>query len=446
MKRATGINTKALPGFMELLPREQAEFDRMRDAVAETFRRYGFTPIDTPAVERGEVLFAKAGGDTEKQIYTVSNRRGFGKAGRDAAGITGQARDDGGDEAGGGASGAHDGGDEVGRDAAGAHDGGDEAELALRYDLTVPLARYVAEHMNDLTFPFRRYHIAKAYRGERPQKGRFREFMQCDIDVVGKGSLSMAYDAEIPSVIYSLFKKLDIGKFTIHINNRKVLAGLLETLAPGDAEAAAETMRLIDKVRKMPEAAFTGSLRRLGLAEGAVEGILAFIGLKGDAQEVLAAMRPYGAGNATFEAGLAELGAVVGHMGAMGVEPSHYAVDPTIVRGLDYYTSTVYETFLDDHQSLGSICSGGRYDDLASNYVDERLPGVGISMGLSRLFFQLREIGLVGKAAACPADVVVVPMEDANINYSLRLARTLREEGGLNVDVLLEGMSVKRKF
>ncbi len=396
------IITKVLPGFMELLPEEQIEFDRIKEIITNTFKQFGFTALDTPAIERSKTLLAKAGGETEQQIYSVENKKGGNIGNAD-----------------------------------------EKTELSLRFDLTVPLARYVAEHMNDLSFPFRRCHIAKVYRGERPQKGRFREFYQCDIDVIGRDKLSIRYDAEIPAIIYQLFKKLDFGKFTICINNRRVLNGLLSSF---DTEVdTAEILRIIDKVEKVSEEDFIAMLKEQGLKDELVDTLLKFIRIKGSVGEVLAQLKGLGIDNESFNKGVEELETVTTYMAEMGVESEYFTIDLSIARGLNYYTGTVYETKLDEYPKLGSVCSGGRYDDLASYYTKEKLPGVGISIGLTRLFYQLREIGLVAGTRKTAADVVVVPMDSSNVPTAFSVAGVLREHD-FCVDVLLEDFSVKKKF
>ena len=398
------IITKVLPGFMELLPEEQIEFDRIKNIILETYEQFGFTALDTPVIERTNTLLAKAGGETEKQIYSVENKRGGGTGTSDETG---------------------------------------SADLSLRFDLTVPLARYVAEHFSNLSFPFRRCHLSKVYRGERPQKGRFREFYQCDIDVIGKDDLSIRYDAEIPTIIYQLFKKLDFGKFTIRINNRKLLNGLIKAI---DADVdTAEVLRIIDKVEKISKEDFILCLKDLNLSDNAIELVSRFISINGSVDTVLSELKSLGIDNELFKIGVDELTTVTSLMTAMGVEAEYFMIDLSIARGLDYYTGTVYETKLDDYPKLGSVCSGGRFDNLASYYTNEKLPGVGISIGLTRLFYQLREIGLISCTHKTIADVVIVPMSDSNVPYSLKVATMLREKGHY-VDVLLADMSVKKKF
>lgn len=398
------IITKVLPGFMELLPEEQIEFDRIKDIITETYNQFGFTALDTPIIERSEVLLAKVGGETGKQIYSVENKQGI---------------------------------------SADNSNGTEKANLALRFDLTVPLARYVAEHFNELSFPFRRCHISKVYRGERSQKGRFREFYQCDIDVIGKDKLSIYYDAEIPSIIYQLFKKLNFGKFTIRINNRKLLNGLIDSL--NTQVNTVEILRIIDKTEKISENDLMTQLKEQGLTDDLVETVHKFIKIKGSVNDVLSQVKQLGIENQLFLEGIKELQTVTLLMTEMGVDSDYFVIDLSIARGLDYYTGTVYETILDNYPKLGSVCSGGRFDNLASYYTKEKLPGVGISIGLTRLFYQLREIGIIPCTKKTIADVIIVPMDNSNINVSLHTAQVLRTNG-FKVDVLLEEMSIKKKF
>ena len=321
--------------------------------------------------------------------------------------------------------------------------GTEKANLALRFDLTVPLARYVAEHFNELSFPFRRCHISKVYRGERSQKGRFREFYQCDIDVIGKDKLSIYYDAEIPSIIYQLFRKLNFGKFTIRINNRKLLNGLIDSL--NTRVNTVEILRIIDKTEKISENDLRTQLKEQGLTDDLVEIVHKFIKIKGSVNDVLSQVKQLGIENELFSEGIKELQTVTSLMTNMGVDSDYFVIDLSIARGLDYYTGTVYETILDNYPKLGSVCSGGRFDNLASYYTKEKLPGVGISIGLTRLFYQLRQIGIIPCTKKTIADVIIVPMDNSNINVSLHTAQLLRTNG-FKVDVLLEEMSIKKKF
>lgn len=386
------INTRVMTGFMELTPGQQIEFDRIKDVIEQEYKRFGFTSIDTPAIERSEVLLAKAGGETEKQIYRFTKG---------------------------------------------------DTDLSLRFDLTVPLARYVAEHYNDLSFPFRRSHIAKVYRGERPQKGRYREFYQCDIDVIGEDTLAIGYDAEIPLVIYSIFSRLDFGKFTIKVNNRMILSGLIEYL--GAESVSADVLRVIDKIEKISRDDFLVEIRKLGFDDSQVDDLVKFIQIKGETDDVISALRAMNISNDNFKHGVDNLDTVVRLMRTMGIPDSHFRIDLSIARGLDYYTGTIYETTLDDYISLGSICSGGRYDDLASHYTSKKLPGVGVSIGLTRLFSQLVELGVVKDDSKTVADTLVVPLTEEEMQDALVLANQIRT-AGFNVDVLLVAMPIRKKF
>lgn len=390
------INTKVLSGFMELLPEEQVEFDRIKSIIESTYQSFGFTSLDTPLVERSEVLLAKGGAETDQQIYYVTNGL-FAK---------------------------------------------EKNSQALRFDLTVPLARYVAEHFNDLVFPFRRCHIGKVYRGERAQRGRYRELYQCDIDVIGKNELSIYYDAELPSIVYQLFKKLDLGKFTIKINNRKILNGLFDSL--GVSVSSADILRVVDKAEKITHDELLSSFSEIGLTDKQTNSMVAFMGIKGDAGDVFRKLEDLGVENTLFNEGISELKTVVEMMKQMGVDEDYFVIDLSVARGLDYYTGTVYETVLEDSR-VGSVCGGGRYENLAGHYTAEKLPGVGISIGLTRLFYQLRENGLLQCSHRTVADVVVVPEHNQNLTGALSIAGSLRN-AGLNVDVLLEDMPMKKKY
>lgn len=384
------IKPSILAGFMELIPSEQILFNNMMDTIRKNYEKFGFLPIDTPVIEKAEILLAKGGGETEKQIYR------FQKG---------------------------------------------DTDLALRFDLTVPLARYVAQHYSELTFPFRRYHIGKVYRGEKAQKGRFREFYQCDIDIIGNGSLDIKNDAEIPSVIYSTFKDLGFDEFTIKINNRKVLNGFFQFL---EIENPVEVLRSIDKLEKIGKDGVVEELEKLGLETSVIDKILEFINIKGTNKEILAKLRELNIENELFDKGLEELEAVNHYVGIFGVPEKNFAIDLTIARGLDYYTGTVYETFLDNYPKIGSICSGGRYDDLAGYYTKQKLPGVGISIGLTRLFYQLREANLI-KAGDCSlVKVLVIPMEGC-LDKAIETASKLREND-INTQVYLEDAKIGKKF
>ena len=363
-----------LSGFMELLPAPQQQMERIMEILRRTYALYGFTPLDTPVIEDAAVLLAKGGGETEKQIYR------FQKG---------------------------------------------DSDLALRFDLTVPLAKYVALHYGELAFPFRRYQIGKVYRGERAQRGRFREFYQADIDIIGDGKLSIINEAEIPAIIYRTFSVLGLRRFQIRVNNRKILNGFYAML--GLTEKSGDIMRTVDKLDKIgPEKVKTFLVDDDGLTPEQADEILAFIAIRGD---VLAELERYRGRNGTFDEGLGELAAVVKNLGAFGVPAEHFAVDLTIARGLDYYTGTVYETALLDHPEIGSVCSGGRYDNLAEYYTDKKLPGVGISIGLTRLFYVLGEQNLLTPALpTAPADALVLPMTD-DLTPAIELATALREAG-----------------
>jgi len=390
---------------MELLPREQIAFQRMLDSIRQTFERFGFLPIETPVFELSEVLLTKSGGETERQVYFAQST--------------------------------------------GALEKGNEGvpELALRFDLTVPLARYVAEHEHDLAFPFRRYQMQRVYRGERAQRGRFREFYQCDIDVVGKDALSIRHDAEIPAVIHAVFAALDIGDFSIQLNNRKLLRGFFEGLGIGDGQQQDGVLRELDKLDKRGVAAVRETLAGEGFALSyqVIDQVMSFSQVRSlgrsDALTKLAAL---GTGTPLFEEGRDELRDVLQRMHAMGVPEQRYAINLSIARGLDYYTGIVYETTLDAHPQIGSICSGGRYDNLASHYTKSKLPGVGISIGLTRLFWQLREAGLIA-AADSSVDVLVTLMRDEDLDHALALSQRLRA-AGLNVETQLESRKLAKQL
>lgn len=393
------INTAPLSGFLELLPDEQTEFDRIKNIIQETYASFGFTPLDTPAVERSQVLMAKGSEETDKQIYFVNNTRGGNQEGK-------------------------------------------VNELALRFDLTVPLARYVANNSHNLVFPFRRQHIAKVYRGERAQKGRFREFYQCDIDIIGQNSLSTSYDAEMPSIIYKIFKKLQIGKFKIKISNRKIFGGVFESF--GITQDTSYVLRIIDKAEKITPEKFIQEFEELGLSTEQIKNLQNFISIKGSVKEVLESLENLDVTSQTFQEGLSELKEVTDMLILLDVDPDYFEIDLAIVRGLDYYTGTVYETVMEDSR-IGSVCSGGRYDNLASSYTDLKLPGVGISIGLSRLFFQLREHGLLSNLKNGVSDVIVMPNDNTNISTAIKAANQMREKG-INVDILFQEMPIKKKF
>ncbi|OHE85814.1 MAG: histidine--tRNA ligase [Lysobacterales bacterium RIFOXYD1_FULL_69_11] len=404
------IKPRTPPGVMELLPRDQIAFQRMLDTIRRHFERFGFLPVETPVMELSEVLLTKSGGETERQVYFVQSTGALAKSGSE--------------------------------------DGeGGMPELALRFDLTVPLARYVAEHEHDLAFPFRRYQMQRVYRGERAQRGRFREFYQCDIDVVGKDSLSVRHDAEFPAVIFAVFSELDIGKFTIQLNNRKLMRGFFEAQGVGDADLQARVLREVDKLDKRGPDYVRETLvgEGFGLSADAVERILAFVEVRSTSHaDALARLDALGTPNDAVRAGVEELREVLELVRALGVPETHYALNFSIARGLDYYTGTVYETTLDEYPQIGSVCSGGRYDDLASHYTKSKLPGVGISIGLTRLFWQLRDAGLVDTAASS-VQVLVTQMDAAHLPQCLALAAELRQ-GGLNTEVVMEASKLGKQF
>jgi histidyl-tRNA synthetase len=389
---------------LELLPREQIAFQSMLDTVRHGFEVYGFLPVETPAIEFADVLLTKSGGETERQVYFVQSTGALEQpSGR--------------------------------------------PEHALRFDLTVPLARYVAEHERDLAFPFRRYQMQRVYRGERAQRGRFREFYQCDIDVIGKDTLSVRYDAEIPAVIHAVFSALDIGTFTIWLNNRKLMRGFFEGLGIGDSEQQMSVLREVDKLDKRGAEHVRGVLtgEGFGLSAEVTGKILHFVELRSTSlADAHAQLDALGAGSEIFEQGRAELREVLDTVAAFGVPESAFALNLSIARGLDYYTGTVYETTLNDHPDIGSICSGGRYDNLAANYTKSQLPGVGISIGLTRLFWQLREAGLV-KMSDSTTQVLVTQMDAAKLPDCLALAKELRD-AGIATEVALEGGKLGKQF
>ena len=386
------VKPRTLSGFMELLPEKQLQFEAVREALARVYASYGFYPLDTPVLESAEVLLAKGGGETEKQIYR------FQKG---------------------------------------------DTDLAMRFDLTVPLAKYVALNYGSLSFPFRRYQIGKVYRGERAQKGRYREFYQADIDIIGDGELAVVNEAEIPAIIYNTFRALGLSRFRIRVNNRKLLSGffeMLETSLP-----AQEMMRVIDKLDKIGIDQVAAELSGMGVSDGDVALVRGFITRGGTTQEVLDGLEAYRGRSALFDQGLEELRTVTRYLGDFGVPEENFGIDLTIARGLDYYTGTVYETTMLDHPEIGSVCSGGRYDDLAGHYTNKKLPGVGISIGLTRLFYVLDEMGYISAAAApSSVDVLVLPMTD-DLGAAVSFAREMREHG-LRTQIYYESKKFKAKM
>lgn len=385
------IEPRTLAGFMELLPNEQILFEQMKQTIEKTYQRFGFLPLDTPILELSEVLLAKAGGETEKQIYRFTKG---------------------------------------------------DTDISMRFDLTVPLAKYVAKNYGNLSFPFRRYQIGKVYRGEKTQKGRFREFYQCDIDIIGDGELGIVNDAEIPSVIYNLISDLGFNDFTICINNRKVLNGLFREV--NQEQNAVDIMRTIDKLAKIGKEKVIEELKEIGVDDQAIERILTFIEIDGTTDEKISKLENLGILNEMFTQGLEELKQVVKYIRIFGVPDTHFKIDLTIARGLDYYTGTVYETFLNDYKELGSVCSGGRYENLAEYYTDKKLPGVGISIGLTRLFYKLNELQLIKTDKYSMSDILIIPMTE-DMTKSIELASDLRKEG-INTEVYLNDKKLKAKF
>jgi len=376
---------------MELLPNEQILFEQMKQKIEKTYQRFGFLPLDTPILELSEVLLAKAGGETEKQIYRFTKG---------------------------------------------------DTDISMRFDLTVPLAKYVAKNYGNLSFPFRRYQIGKVYRGEKTQKGRFREFYQCDIDIIGDGELGIVNDAEIPSVIYNLISDLGFNDFTICINNRKVLNGLFREV--NQEPNAVDIMRTIDKLAKIGKENVILELKEIGVDEQAIDRILKFIEIDGTTDEKIAKLKELGIKEEMFVEGLAELEQVVKYIRVFGVPDTHFKIDLTIARGLDYYTGTVYETFLNDYKEIGSVCSGGRYENLAGYYTDQKLPGVGISIGLTRLFYKLNELQLIKSDKYSMSDILIIPMLE-DMTVAIQLASNLRKEG-INTEVYLNDKKLKAKF
>ncbi len=386
------IKPKTLPGFMELLPEDQIIFNNIKDIIRKNYESFGFVPLDTPVLESCEVLLAKAGGETEKQIYN------FKKG---------------------------------------------DSNLCMRFDLTVPLAKYVAENFESLNFPFSRYQIGKVYRGEKPQKGRFREFYQCDIDVIGKNSLSLYYDAEIPGIMYKIFKELDIGKFTIHVSNRKILLGIIEELKINDISM--EILRLIDKFAKIGEQNFVLTLKEdYNIDQDRIDTLLALMKISGTPDEQIRKLKCFRVTNEKFLNGINELQQVTEKMKIFGIDEGYFNIDLSIARGLDYYTGTVYETFIEGYENMGSVCSGGRFDNLAEYYTKEKLPGVGMSIGLTRLFYQLKENQLLKSNYNELSKVIILPMGDT-CDKCIEIGNILRDKG-INSNIYFENTKFKNKI
>lgn len=386
----TFVQPRTPSGFPEYLPEEQIEFNRLMAIIRETYERYGFSPIDTPDLELSEVLLTKSGGETEQQVYR------FTKGSND---------------------------------------------LTMRFDLTVPLARYAAQHEGKLVFPFRRYHIGKVHRGERAQAGRFREFYQCDIDVIG--SDSPIVDAEFPAIINGIFEQFNFGEFTIRINNRMVLGGFFEGI--GLADASKDVLRVIDKIEKISRDELIAELEKLGLDGEQIDKVISFTEVAGTNDEVLTQLRGMDIASDTFRSGVEKLSQLIDALRAMKVPENRFRIDLKIARGLDYYTGTVYETMLDEYPEVGSVCSGGRYDNLASHYTDTELPGVGISIGLSRLFYKLRELGVIKAEAMSPARIVVMPLDGQQLAAGIETANALRS-AGTSVMLYSEQNAIKKKM
>ncbi|MCI8617005.1 MAG: histidine--tRNA ligase [Clostridia bacterium] len=385
------IEPRTLPGFMELMPNEQILFEQIKEKIERTYKKFGFLPLDTPVLELSDVLLAKAGGETEKQIYR------FEKG---------------------------------------------DTDISMRFDLTVPLAKYVAKNYGNLSFPFRRYQIGKVYRGERAQKGRFREFYQCDIDIIGDEELSVINDAELPSVIYTVFKELGFDDFTICMNNRKILNGLFESLE--QKENSVEILRIIDKIEKIGKDAVIEELQKINISRDSIEKIIDFIQINGATDEKIKRLQNLNIENETFKIGLEELTQVIKYVRSFGIPEQNFKVDLTIARGLDYYTGTVYETFLNQYRELGSVCSGGRYENLAEYYTDKKLPGVGISIGLTRLFYKLNELNLINANKKSISDVLIVPMIE-DMTVPIKVANNLRNKG-INTEIFLNNKKLKAKM
>lgn len=383
------VKPQTIAGVMELLPEDQLAFDYIKNIIEETFLSYQFLPIDTPAIEKNDILFAKGGGETEKQIFGIDSSK---------------------------------------------------KDMSLRFDLTVPLARYVSEHFSDLNFPFKRYQIAKVYRGERNQKGRYKEFYQCDIDIIGNNSLSIHNDALLPKVIYEIFQKLDFNGIKFHINNRKLLNGFFESLEISDKE---EVLRTIDKKAKIGEENTRELLVEI-CGEEKADKLMELINNKRENKELLTYLESLNL-NDNYKIGLNELKEVYDYMIKFGIDDDSIIIDLSITRGLDYYTSTVYETFLDGYESIGSVCSGGRYENLAGNFSKQNLPGVGLSIGLTRLFYQFQQLGLVEKYKAKFTDCLVIPMDEKLNFYAIDIANKLKDQG-LKVDIYLEDGKFKKKI
>lgn len=385
------ITPRTLSGFMELAPKDQILFEKVKQKLEETYQMFGFFPIDTPVLEHSNILLAKAGGETEKQIYR------FNKG---------------------------------------------DTDMTMRFDLTVPLAKYVAKNAGELTFPFKRYQIGKVYRGERAQQGRFREFYQADIDIIGDENLSIANDAEVPSIMYRVFTGLGLSDFTIRINNRKILNGLFAML--GLSDIATDVMRIIDKIDKIGKDNVEAELVDLGVSKDAADTILELLTFKGTNEEVLDRLKTFAGKNEMLDSGVSELCEVIYYIDKFGVPAGNYRIDLSIARGLDYYTGTVYETTFNRHPEIGSICSGGRYDNLAEYYTKKKLPGVGMSIGLTRLFYILNEFDYLNRDLDTVADLLIIPMTD-DMASAVEISGVMRE-AGIRTQIYLEKKKFKHKI
>lgn len=385
------VEPRTLSGFMELLPQDQIKFNQMLETIRKTYELYGFLPQETPIIESSEVLLAKAGGETEKQIYS------FKKGDKD---------------------------------------------LSLRFDLTVPLAKYVAQYYNELTFPYRRYQIGKVFRGERAQKGRYREFYQCDIDIIGDGKLSIINDAEIPSIIYTTFKNLGFSNFVIKINNRKILNGLFDELEI--SEKMTDILIIIDKLEKIGAQAVKEELLKIDVIEEKIEKIEEFLNISGNTDEKIQKLKDLNFASEIYQNGIEELEEVIKYVRLFNIPEENFVIDLTIARGLDYYTGTVYETNLKGYESIGSVCSGGRYENLAGYYTKKNLPGVGISIGLTRLFYNLKELGLLktDKKSISKVDIITMGI---GVENAVEISNLLREKNIPN-EIYKEDSKTKAKF
>ena len=385
------VEPRTLSGFMELLPSEQILFNQMKEKIENVYKRYGFLPLDTPILELSDVLLAKAGGETEKQIYRFTKG---------------------------------------------------DTDISMRFDLTVPLAKYVSKNYGNLSFPFRRYQIGKVYRGERTQKGRYREFYQCDIDIIGDGDLSINNDAELLSVVYNIFKELGFEDFTIKVNNRKLLNGFFEEL--GQKENSDEILRIIDKIEKIGKESVIEELEKIEVPNDKIKKILEFIEIEGTTDEKIEKLKLLNVKNEKFVSGLSELEELVKKARMFKISDKNLKIELSITRGLDYYTGTVFETFLNDYREIGSVCSGGRYENLAEFYTDKKLPGVGASIGLTRLFYKFNELNLIKAEKKSISQVLIVPMTE-DLSFPIEIANQLRENG-INTEIFLNDKKLKAKM